>query len=55
LRRFLTPSASIELLKKLRWQVAQKTSEAIVAAKVEAKAEVELSLNLNLNLLVILT
>jgi hypothetical protein len=28
-----------------------KDSEAIVAAKVEAKAEVELSLNLNLNLL----
>jgi hypothetical protein len=39
------------LLKNLRWQVAQKTSEAIVAAKVKVKAEVELSLNLNLDLL----
>jgi hypothetical protein len=39
------------LLKNLRWQVAQKTSKVIVAAKVKAKAEVELSLNLNLDLL----
>jgi hypothetical protein len=39
------------VLKNLRWQVAQKTSKVIVAAKVKAKAEVELGLNLNLNLL----
>ena len=32
-------------------RLLKKNSEAIVAAKVEAKAEVELSLNLNLNLL----